>query len=540
MVAARRLLLLALTAASACALAPTAGAAARPAGPYPETKSSPHFTIHYTGDFASTERITHQEASDLAARLEQAYSLVVDDWGYPAPLNDGDGRSDVWVQDLSAGALGAVYPDGVGAPANPTTAWMTLDMTSITATDTVVHEFLHLVQLGIWRPADDWLLEGSSEWAGFVASSYVPFGGGSLLATLGAPDMSLDCVGDPCGNDIYETGGYSRWPFFEYVADRFGKALVRDVLQRGAALGNVSLGGAALLDSALAQKGTTLSEVFNDYTALNAYGGHDILDLKDRAPAVHSTLATGVVTAALPVQRVVINRLAAKFLRFDRGLTASALCHSASLALTVGIPSGVSSRPVFFSKALGSAPIPFAVSGSTATLTVPWNTCFGGAPGYLGLPNASLATDAALFTVSGTLTVDLTSVTAAVGAPEPIYAGPTVPAESGDVAPSIFAYGPQILRVSASTRLIRLIVFSSGSGRLRAAAGSTPLGAFSLRAGNNDVRFRLPAGAVKSLRSTAATRASASTLTLTSFSTAGAKGASVTRKLAIVPARKRP
>lgn len=539
MIAPRSLALLGCTAACAAALVPAAAAAPRPTGSYAETKSTAHFTVHYTGDFASSDRITHQQASDLAARLEQAYERLVTDWGYPAPRDDGDGRSDVWVLELGPGGLGSVYPDGVAAAANPTTAWMVLDPESITAVDTITHELLHLIQLGIWRPSDDWLLEGSAEWAGFVASNYVPFGGGSLLTTLGEPDMSLDCVGDACGNDLYETGGYSRWTFFEYVADRFGTAFVRDVLARGATLANASLGGAALLDSALVQRGTTLADVFNDYAAASLVSGYGVTALEDVAPPSHSATSTGVSTATLPVQRVAVNRLATKFLRFDRGLTQSALCHSASLALTVAIPAGVSSKPVFYSKALGAQTQPFAVSGSTATLTVPWNTCFGGSPGYLALPNGSMTTDAGLFTVSGTITVDTSSVNAAAAPPEAIYVGPVVPGAAADVAPSIFVHGAQVLRVSASKRLVRLIVFSSGSGTLRAAVGSARVGEFALRAGNNDIRFRLPVRTVTALRTTSARRAAGPALSLTSYSTAGTKGATVKRKLAVTRAKRR-
>lgn len=529
-----RLAVLTAVCALSAALAGPAAAVPRPAGPYPESKSSTHFTVHYTGDFLSPERITHQEASDLAARLEQAYTKIVTEWGYPAPLDDGDGHLDVWVQELT-GILGYVAPDGVG---NTSTAWMTLDVGSIGSTAVITHELMHMVQYGQWVPADSWLLEGTAEWAGFSANNYLPFGGASLLLTLGAPDMSLDCEGDACGNDLYETGGYSRWTFFEYLSDRFGNAFMKDVLARGASLADPALTGAQLLDSALVLRGTTLSDVFGDYTVVNAAGKYDVKELIDLAPAAHSSIFTGGTSSALPVQRVGVNRLAVKYLRYRRGLGSPGECHAASLALTVAMPVGLASKPVFYSTSLGLNPLPLSISGSTASITVPWDTCDGSADGYLSLPNASLTSDAQVFTVSGTITVDSTSFAAPVGPPTPIYTGPVVTGAAADLAPSIFVYGAQVLKVSAASRLVRLIVFSSGSGSLKASVGGTTLGTFALRAGNNDVRFRLPASAVKALRSTSSARAASSILTLTSLSATGTKGKTVTRRLTVTRAKR--
>ena len=108
-----------------------------------------------------------------------------------------------------------------------------------------------------------------------------------------------------------------------------------------------------------------------------------------------------------------------------------------------------------------------------------------------------------------------------------------MPSPSGEVAPAILVYGAQVVRVSAATRAVRLIVFSSGPGKLEAAFGNSPLGTFALRSGNNDVRLRLPASAVNALRKTASARAAASSLRLTSVSTEGARGATVVRKVTV-------
>ena len=537
MTVAARLTALAVFGALAAALAGPA-AAARPNGAlYPETLTTTHFAIHFTGDLpVNPDRITFQIAGDLAANAERAYSTLVTDWGYPAPLNDGDGRTDIWVQDLSlVGALGLAAQD---APGNTGTGWITIDVAAAGSQAVIAHELMHLIQYSQWITADAWLLEGTAEWAGFNVSGYSPFGG-SILDTVGAPDMSLDCDGDACGNDYYETGGYSRWPFFEYLSDRFGIGLVKDVFARGALLADPAQTGATLLDSTLATKGTTLSAVFGDYALAGLTGAVEAPGLTGRAPATYATVSTGEASAALAVQKVAVNHLAARYLKFKRGSAAAIACHNATLSLTVALPAGSAAKPAFYSASLGTAAVPLSISGSTATISVPWDTCFGGHDGYLSLPNASLTSDSQQFVVSGSLAVDLTTLTTTVGPPDPLWTGLTVTSPSGEVAPSIFLYGAQLIRVSAATRAVRLIVFSSGPGKLTAAIGGSTFGKFTLRAGNNDVRLRLPASAVKALRSTASARAANSVLSLTSFSTAGTKGTTIKRKVAVIRAKGR-
>ena len=51
--------------------------------------------------------------------------------------------------------------------------------------------------------------------------------------------------------------------------------------------------------------------------------------------------------------------------------------------------------------------MPLPINGNTASLAVPWDTCLGGHDGYLSLPNPSLTSDAQVFVVSGSLTVDI-------------------------------------------------------------------------------------------------------------------------------------
>lgn len=530
----RRFGLLILACACAGFLAGPANAVRPPSGAltiFPDTLTTEHFQIHYTGELAdpaNPDRILHQEAGDLAHYAETAYATLTG-WGYPAPPNDGDGRIDVWVYDLSAtDALGLAFDDAAGD-------WIVVDPTVVGSKHVIAHEVLHLVQYGLWRPADSWLLEGSADWVGYTLSGFAPIiSPGAISASFAAPDMSLDCTSDACGNDLYEIGGYSRWPFFQYLSERFGNAFVRDVLATGATLANPALTGAQILASTLVANGTTLSDVFNDYSAVLAAGKFAPDALKALPPTTHSSRATGLATGPLAVQQVAVNHLASRYVKFVRGGTPGAQCHAATLTITVALPAGIGSRPSFYSSSFGAAALPLAVNGNTASLSVPWDTCVGSPAGYLALPNPSLTADSRVFTVSGSLSVDTSTITTPSAPPLPIYVGATVAAPSTEAAPSILVYGAELVRVPAATRVVRLIVFSSGAGLLRASAGSAVIGTARLRAGNNDIRFRLPAALVKSLRRPAAV----TRLTLTSLSTTGASGNSVVRKLAVAASKK--
>jgi hypothetical protein len=117
-------------------------------------------------------------------------------------------------------------------------------------------------------------------------------------------------------------------------------------------------------------------------------------------------------------------------------------------------------------------------------------------------------------------------------APDPTTVwGTTVPVPTADIPPSIDVFGPELLQLSAKSPTIRLIIDSSGPGIVNAALGATVLGSYSLRAGNNDVRFAVPKSMLTSLRRSAS---AANVLTLTPVSTSGSVvGQAVTRHVVI-------
>jgi hypothetical protein len=232
-------------------------------------------------------------------------------------------------------------------------------------------------------------------------------------------------------------------------------------------------------------------------------------------------------SGALATLKIPVNHLAARYVAFKRGTgVTTGPCYAATLNLTVNVPPLVGARPFFRWTAAGSPAVPFAISGTTGTLSVPWDTCTWAGSGLVSLPNPSTFVDAALFTVSGSITVDKTTLATSTPPPAGTYTGPTVPSLTGEEPPSIAVYGPETLRVSKKKRVVRLVVFSSGTGNLNAELGSLSLGTRVLRTGNNDLRFTLPRNVTRSL-------AAASRLTFTSVAANGTRGATVTRKLVL-------
>lgn len=536
----RRLALL-LAAAAGSAVLSAPALAARPS--LPNSVSTPHFVVHFTGDPLDAAATTQATASSIAARAERAYGALLAD-GYAAPLSDGvlggDSRIDIYISDLSAtGALGLAFGDTNAAQ---TSGHIQLDGTSpedAFTQHTIAHEVFHLVQYGEWATggnSDDWLYEGTAEWAGFRVDGYAAEG-----STLGPYWLSLDCS-DPAGKSAcdldspYVNGGYSRWPFFQYVAENYGVAFVKDVFAKARTLGT---GSTAALAATLVDKGTTLADTYNNWATAAMTGGYAPAVLQGARPTTDGTFASGAKTGTFLDVVVPVNHLATGYLAITRGDGSSgAACYAATMTLTVKIPAGTSSKPSFFWDVKGSKPVILSVSGSTATATVPWDTCtWTGTKGYLALPNASTAVDGADFQVTGTLTVDTSKPTTATPPPAlpPLSGVIDVPST---VAPSIELFGPELLKLGAKDTQLRLIVQSDGEGVLQAKLGSVVLGSQGLRAGNNDVRFTLPAGMTQSLRRSAA---AGTLLTLTPVSKSGAvQGTAVTRRVSIAAEKAKP
>jgi hypothetical protein len=506
------------------------------------TLSSDHFQIHWSRDVSPcpTATITQETAGEVLGMAERAYALY-SSWGYTAPA----ALVNISVDDFSLDcfAFGAI-PLTTPLPHNRWDAIITpvgsdeihLSVFGGLEYPVIAHEVFHLFEDAAAPGADPWLDEGLAEWASVRANAAA----GGLEQN---PDRTMDCVGSECGDSEFDRNGYPGWMLFEYLAETdaafdannpaSNAAKVKAVLDAAAA--NPGWTGTQALSSVV--QPTSLGKFFENYTTARLTGNFRSTALAGVLPQTQASIVAGSSSGDISPVTLAVNHLAARFVEIAHGLdTDTGPCYAASLILKVAIPAGVASTPYYYANTKGAVAQAFSVSGGTASLTVPWNTCGGSPHAYISLPNetndvAPPALDGREFTLSGKLTVDTTTPAAASEAPPGVKViGPVVPAPTTDPAPDLTLHAPELIRVSAKTRLLRIIVFSSGDGTLKATLGSTWLGSAGLHAGNNDVRFILPTRLLTTLRKT---NTPDNVLMLTSYSPGGTQGASVTRRVAM-------
>ena len=454
----------------------------------------------------------------------------------PPPVDDGDGHVDVSVDDFEAacvsyGGIGAPAPleqwDAVISPVAPAGAgdihlkWAKGTLLSYRI---VAHELFHLVENAITPTADPWLQEGSAEWA----ASRATLAAGGVVGSGG----SLDCMGSQCGDDKAAKNGYPSWMLFEYLTERYHddskvKAVWDQAAANPGALATTDL--AAVLD-------VPLGTFFNDFATARLTGGFTFAPLAGGLPKPAASIPVATVNGPLSAGYVSVNHLAAQYIALTHG-SSDGPCYEALLTISVAIPASVESRPAYWAGTVGATAQMLSVSGSNASITVPWNTCEDSPDAYLSVPNDTLNLDGRQFVITGSVAVDRTKPTAASNPPPGTYViGSSIQVPASDPAPSLRVYTPEVLRVSTATRLLRFVVFSSGDGKLAAVLGVTPLGASPLRGGNNDVRFVLPPTLFKSLR----TKSASNLLQLTSLSPSGTKGTTFTRNVIVQAPKAKP
>jgi hypothetical protein len=498
------------------------------------TLSNANFTVHYYGndrDTSCTNFITEQRAGDILGMLDRARSYFSAQLGFPV-LAAG---VHVSIDDFTNGCVehGGI-PLGIPSPLDRWDAFIEplgggldnihLDAHTGLTYPTVAHEVFHLVEDALVPGTDQWLQEATAEWAAVRANNAA----GAIEVN---PDRTLDCVGSRCGDSEFDKNGYPGWMLIEYLAERYGdpkvKALWDQAAANPAASGTTDL--AAVLD-------VTLARFYNDFANKRLKGDFTFPPLAASIPATVGGFTVGKTDHTSDALNVAVNHLAARYI-FLKHAAEDAPCFEATLTINATIPAGVESYPAYYAGTVGSSIQPLDISGSNASITVPWNTCAGSPDAYVSLPNDSLNMDGREFSVKVTVKVDPSRPASPTSPPPGAHViGGTVPAPTSDPAPTLTVYAPEVLRVSAKTRLLRFVVFSSGDGNLQATLGSTALGKSALRGGNNDVRFVLPTQLFKSLR----TKASSNVLQLTSISPAGATGASFTRHVVVqaVPKKK--
>ena len=106
---------------------------------------------------------------------------------------------------------------------------------------------------------------------------------------IGRPDASRRASPsrDPAGlvmcdlSDGYRNNGYSRWPFFEYMAEKYGTPFVNDIFAQGAA---GAPNATTALANALVARGTTLADAYDEWTAVDLASLYTVPALQGRTP----------------------------------------------------------------------------------------------------------------------------------------------------------------------------------------------------------------------------------------------------------------
>ena len=354
-------LAIAAVAAALLVLTPVARAA-RPPVPAPETKlEGPHFVVHYTSTGGTVaDRLTPEGAATALANAEAGLAWYLSQ-GYPAPLDDGDGKTDIYVFAVPIGPAAGRDSESV----DQTSGFILLTPTANNIY-AVSHELFHVIQFGIFAHSG-FFSESSAEWAGQAVTAA---GGGSPPPNwFPDPWVSLDCLGSGCGD---AAGGYRGSIFWEYLSEHYGTGIVHEAFDREALLGAADhqAHDVQALGEALAAHGSSLAAALNGYALAAVAGQITRPGVLPHAPASSLALVPELPITYRP-QSVTVNHLAMRVVSFKGAAGDAARCTKATLKLQVDLPAGVPAQPVFVTYPPSGLPpatavYPLAISGSTA------------------------------------------------------------------------------------------------------------------------------------------------------------------------------
>ncbi len=349
-----------------------------------DTVTTAHFVVHYTSLRGNENAITLAAARRVAANAERVWSVEVDGWGYPAPLDDGDGRVDIDVFRFTSGYAGDAYPLSTHRRAWQFPGRIELNAAFATNLGVLGHEFFHVLQFGMFGRNARWLDESTARWSEHEADW--PDGWPTALddSYLAHPNMSLDCTAAECPAGTWD-GGYERWLFWAFLAQRHGRTVVRDFYSTEPAwAASLAVGQpfstTAALDSFLRARGSSLAQAFSEFAVANAARTYPA------AAQVDGVVATRVALGAPTSVRV--GHLAAEYLELAR----STPCRGVRLHLALAAPQKADRPYLVF----GTVAAPL-----TAFVDMQWNTCSRRT--LIVIPNGSLTGDPLDYTLTASV-----------------------------------------------------------------------------------------------------------------------------------------
>ena len=180
----------------------------------------------------------HQQAADLAATFERAYTTLVDEWGYPPPLDDGDGKIDVDIGNLTlwGSAAGLAFTE---TAADESSGYIYVEDDALGLLSMAMHELFHLVQYASGPRST--VAAGGDGRVGRLPLPGLPADGRPrvdqptpLADTRGAPDMSLAAPAPPVASRTTSAAA-TRAGILRVSGGRFGGGIVEDIFLKAQA-----------------------------------------------------------------------------------------------------------------------------------------------------------------------------------------------------------------------------------------------------------------------------------------------------------------
>jgi hypothetical protein len=238
---------------------------------------SQHFTIHYTltgADAVKNSAIVNASGipvwvETVATTFENVYVTEIAQFGYKDPIPAGQ-RFDVYLKNIGSQYLGVTYSSLTSLSyitiENDFAEFPSYDPTALLQV-TAAHEFHHASQFAYTYWLDIWYGEATATWI----EDEVYDGVNQLYAYLYAyyhfPGYSLNIFNRFDSTDNLNTGGgYGRWIFNRYLAERFGITMVRRMWEAIDGAGNgADINMLPYLDNQLRVNGSSLAEAFSGF-----------------------------------------------------------------------------------------------------------------------------------------------------------------------------------------------------------------------------------------------------------------------------------
>jgi len=215
-------------------------------------------------------------AENLAAYADSSYRTQVLQMGYSPPPPDGDGKYDIYTQNLGTGLYGFCEPESPGpAPWTDYTSFIVVhnNFLGFPPNDdpegpqkgamkvTVAHEFHHAVQFSYNASTSGrlWFMEVTSTWMEDVVFDLVNDNYNYLSVFFTEPQTPLTNTG------IHM---YSSFIWNQYLAQNFGPEIIRQVWQE-----NISFQAVPALDRVLQTRSSSLGREFSRFALWNFYTG---------------------------------------------------------------------------------------------------------------------------------------------------------------------------------------------------------------------------------------------------------------------------